>query len=239
MVNLNRTLSKNWFSGFISVAVAALSFGIASTAFGQFDEYAPAADAWYQFSDHSTSVAQCGYDCPSAIARCWGANCNLGNYAAGVRHSAAMLRHRELPPGNMGLHFPYQANQMYYYRRPYNSFHVPTHVGESRNSSAQSTFGQSLGYSNQIFERIHQSSEQYHDAVHGGETEKDGLLEFVDWKKHQQSRLNWEANPRHYSGNYSGQRDRAYPYSNEEVMHRRSNFIPATALRQNRAPQRR
>ena len=117
----------------------------------------------------------------------------------------------------MGLHFPYQANQMYYYRRPYNDIHVPTHVGESKDSPAQSTFGRNLGYSNQIFERVHEAGEEYHEAQQGGGIENDGLLEFVDWNKHRQSRLNWEATPR-YQSEYH---DDSFPFFNQEVMNRK------------------
>lgn len=131
-----------------------------------------------------------------------------------------VLRNPETPPGNMGLHFPYQANQMYYYRRPYNDIHVPTHVAESQDSPSQSTFGRGFGYSNQVFERAHETAEQYHNALQrrGGGIEKDGLLEFVDWAEHRQSRLNWEAIPRYNSGH----QDYSFPSLNEEVMNRKS-----------------
>ena len=149
---------------------------------------------------------------------------NLAGYVSGVRSSAAILRHRDTPPGNMGLRFPYQANQMYYYRRPYNDYHVPTHVRESQDSPAQSTFGRNLGYSNQIFEHVHSTAAEYHESHlrQGGGIEKDGILEFVDWPEHRQSRLTWQETPRYQRA----PRDGSYPYLNEEVRNQRANGPP-------------
>jgi len=109
-----------------------------------------------------------------------------GGALASARQNVATLVHRETPPGNLGLHFPYTATQMYYYRRPYNDFHVAQHLGESRDSPAQSTLGQGLGYSSQIFEQVHNATEGYYNSQYGTELDKDGLLEFVDWRDHRQ-----------------------------------------------------
>lgn len=196
-----RTLLRNSFQRIVFAITGVIAIGLASVSLGQF---------------HESGAVPCG-GCQGHVARCGLGNCSLAGYAAGVRDSAAILRHRETPPGNMGLHFPYHANQMYYYRRPYNDYHVPTHVEESRNSSAQSSFGGNLGYSNQIFEQAHSAAEEYHNSLSFGEAEEDGLLEFVDWTKHRQSRLNWESIPRYHSE----QQSNPYPYLNEEVMNQR------------------
>jgi len=216
MIKQNKTLPRIWFLRMVGVAVGIASIGISSLAVAQFVEPG---------SEWADSYPRAGYasqyrceNCQPEVHGCVAGDCRLGLFARG-RGNVALLRHRETPPGNMGLHFPYQVNQMYYYRRPYNSFHVPTHVEESKHSSAQSSFGESLGYSNQVFELVHQTTEQHHDARYGGETEKDGLLEFVDWTQHRQSRLNWEAIPKYHSD----YRDGSYPLMNEEVMNRRSN----------------
>ena len=196
-----RRLLRNSFQRIVFAVTGTIAIGMASVSLGQF---------------HESGAVPCG-GCQGHVARCGLGNWSLAGYAAGVRDSAAILRHRETPPGNMGLHFPYQANQMYYYRRPYNDIHVPTHVRESKDSPAQSTFGRNLGYSNQIFERVHEAGEEYHEAQQGGGIENDGLLEFVDWNKHRQSRLNWEATPR-YQSEYN---DDSFPFFNEEVMNRK------------------
>jgi len=150
----------------------------------------------YQFDE---DVAQCGCDQspPGKIRNglpCGTHRAKVCGVVSGVKRSAAMLSHRESPTGDMSLHFPYQATQMYYYRRPYNHHHVPIHVQESNNSSARSSVGENLGYSNQIFDQAHELVEAYLNSE-GLKVDEDGLLEYVDWKKHQQDRLAWEAKP--------------------------------------------
>lgn len=120
----------------------------------------------------------------------------VGELVSGIKQTAAILGHRESPTGNMGLHFPYQATQMYYYRRPYNHHHVPSHLGESRHRTAAGSLGESFGYSNQIFDQAHEWVEAHLNSQ-GLENNRDGLLEYVDWKTHYQKRLVWEAEPDH------------------------------------------
>lgn len=216
------SLLENWVQRICVALLAAISFGIPSIAQGQFAGQASL------ITSHSDYVSQCGCQtCPTvaagARAPCQGCNGKVGALVSGVKRNAAMLSHRETPPGNMGLHFPYQATQMYYYRRPYNDFHVPPHIDESRSGPNQSTFGDRLGYSNQIFDQVHKSSEEYHNAQYGAELEKDGLLEFVDWKGHQQKRLIWEAAPRYQSEH----RNAPYPPLDEEVRNRGS--VPSSS----------
>ena len=215
---------RNLFQRVIFSVTGVLAIGVSSVSLAQFHESDFYSTGSYLDSCQSSGCEIASHEC----AGCQATSARLGGgkiagYVSGVRYNAAILKHRETPPGNMGLHFPYQANQMYYYRRPYNDFHVPMHVGESKDSPARSTFGENLGYSNQIFERAHEAAEQYHEAqaTSGGGIEKDGLLEFVDWRKHRQSRLNWEATPRYHSD----YQDDSYPYLNEEVKNQRTDRV--------------
>lgn len=141
-----------------------------------------------------------------------------GGVVAGVKQTAAMLSHRETPLGDMSLHFPYQATHMYYYRRPYNDYHVQRHLDQSKDSPARSSLGENLGYSNQIFEQAHESVEVYLNSE-GLELEEDGLLEYADWKQHQQDRLIWES-PHRYHADAEGlslpTEDLALPLEDEE-----------------------
>jgi hypothetical protein len=131
---------------------------------------------------------------------------------AGVKQSAAMLSHRETPLGDMGLHFPYHATQMYYYRRPYNDHHVRRQLEQSLGSLGYSALGGNLGYSNQVFQDAHQSVEGYLNSE-GIKLEEDGLLEYTDWKQHQLNRLTWETPPRYQAD----AEDLSLPMEEEEV----------------------
>lgn len=149
-----------------------------------------------QFSD-DIAQCECSESSPGKIRSgvlCRKHNGKVCGIVSGVKQNVAMLSHRESPTGNMSLHFPYRATQMYYYRRPYNYQHVPTHLQESEMSAARSLIGNNLGYSNQIFDQAHESVEAYLNTE-GLQIDKDGLLEYVDWKDHQQDRLAWEAKP--------------------------------------------
>lgn len=164
---------------------------------------------------------------------CQGKGRRIGGVVAGVKQSAAMLSHRETPLGDMGLHFPYQATQMYYYRRPYNSHHVPRQLNQSQGSTALSAFGKDLGYSNQIFEEAHQSVEGYLNSE-GIKLEEDGLLEYADWKQHQLGRLTWETPPRYHAE----AQDPSFPVENEEpeeaLIEKAGNRV--SFVRRDRAP---
>ena len=210
-MKINQTQTRNWVRR-IAIAAVSVLIGGAAIAHGQCTDCA----GGYQSSFPRCQLGRHLLTGQQGLAG------GAGGFLEGAKQNAALLRHRETPPGNMGLHFPYNATQMYYYRRPYNDFHVPTHVSESRHGATRSTFGRGLGYSNQIFEQVHKSTEQYYNSYHGSELDKDGLLEFVDWRDHQQQRRIWESMPRYHSE----YRDGSLPYSNEEVMDRKSKDNP-------------
>jgi len=186
-MKINKIETRNWLRGIGIATVSTLLISISVIANGQCTQ----CDVGFR-----DCASRCQLGAAHQLAGRRGLAGGGRGALAGARQNVALLAHRETPPGNMGLHFPYNATQMYYYRRPYNDFHVPMHLGESRDGPAQSTFGQGLGYSNQIFEQ------------------KDGLLEFVDWRDHRQERQIWESTPRYHSE----YRDDSYPTINEEVM---------------------
>lgn len=200
MVNKNKALRRT-LGNLIGVTVIALVWiGTSFAAHGQWREDASTV------SFQSSEFAACGCD----GAKLGGFSRRSSGRRVGpvsrAKQNVALLSHRETPPGNMGLHFPYQATQMYYYRRPYNDYHVPGHLAESKGSPAESTLGENLGYSNHIFEEAHESAELYF-GKEIPENEVDGLLEYVDWQEHQQQRLNWEGAPNYHVE----QREQAFP----------------------------
>ena len=210
----NKIQPQNWFRRIGIAAVSTLLISISGIAHGQCTQ----CDVDYRNCRFSDCGSRCqGGGCHGLAGQRGLAGGGVGALA-GAKQNVALLAHRETPPGNMGLHFPYNATQMYYYRRPYNDYHVPTHLGESRDGNAQSTVGKGLGYSHQIFEQVHDSTEQYYNSQHGTELDRDGLLEFVDWRDHREQRQIWESTPRYHSE----YRDDSYPAMNEEVMNRNS-----------------
>jgi hypothetical protein len=222
MVNAKTICWKTWAQRVGFAAIAVLCAG--ASVFAQehlVEEGSP--DVSYQCSNCED---QCECDQRKAIG---GLSRPLGgkvcNWISGVKHNATMLGQREAPRGDMSLHFPYQLTQMYYYRRPYNHQHVPSHLAEPKGSPDQSTLGENLVYSNQIFEQAHESAEAYF-SVQNQELEKDGLLEHVDWRKHQQERLKWEAAP----GRQMEPSDQSFSAHDSDTLNR-----SATDLRRSRS----
>lgn len=177
--------------------IALVSIGTSLVAQGQWED-----GAYLSASFETEELAACGCDEAGSSTYSDYSSRNTRRRSGPVsraKQNVAFLHHRETPPGNMGLHFPYQATRLYYYRRPYNDHHVPGHLVESKGSPAESALGEHLGYSNHIFEQAHESAElQFEAGV--SEHQEDGLLEYVDWRSHQQQRLNWEASPSYDAG---------------------------------------
>ena len=208
MVNKNKVLRRTLGKLTGVTVIALVRIGTSFAAHGQWVE-----DASSIVSFQSSDFAACG--CGEATLSGFSSR-NLGRRSGPIsraKQNAALLRHRETPPGNMGLHFPYQATQLYYYRRPYNDYHVPGHLAESKGSPAESMLGENLGYSNHIFEQAHEAAEIYFDTG-VREHEEDGLLEYVDWRSHQQQRLNWEAPPSYHAE----QRAQPFPSTDHEPL---------------------
>lgn len=192
MVNTNKTFRRTLGQPFGVTVIALVWIGTSLVAQGQWVE-----DAFPDVSFESSELAACGCQEVTLCGLLHRNNGKRNGLCSRAKQNVALLSHRETPPGNMGLHFPYQATQMYYYRRPYNDYHVPGHLAESKGSPAESALGENLGYSNHIFEQAHESAELYFDAgvsEHG----EDGLMEYVDWRNHQQQRLDWEATPTYH-----------------------------------------
>lgn len=100
--------------------------------------------------------------------------------------AARELLRKEQPALNMHQRFPYHAMEMSYYRRPYNAHKV----NEQRYQSA--TLMPQRPYGNQMYSQLHKMTEEFTQAEGGADLPKDGYLEYVDWEKHRQQRLNWE-----------------------------------------------
>jgi len=224
MSNTNKTIWILWAWRIAFTAFATLWIGNSALAQVELVEQLPyETETLYESVD---GAAKCGCDqSPPRNIRsglpCRTHRGKICGVVSGVKHSAAMLSHRESPTGDMGLHFPYQATQMYYYRRPYNHLHVPIHVQESNQSAARSVIGENLGYSNQIFDQAHELAEAYLNSE-GLEVDKDGLLEYVDYKKHQQDRLAWEAKPEYEAEQRTEQRVILAPADDEEGLNNKT-----------------
>ncbi|WP_436716304.1 hypothetical protein U8335_01485 [Roseiconus lacunae] len=113
------------------------------------------------------------------------------------------------PPGTLVRRLPYDAMQMDYYHRPYHGYDVPAHYAASSPHRTESITPEKPAIKNPYrtsqLETIYRSveskvlrSEARSVRRAAAETvaerlQKDRPLEFVDWKAHEQARLQWEA----------------------------------------------
>jgi len=137
--------------------------------------------------------SECGGNCASSCPSCRSqrrAAKHLEKYGE-PKITLGELWRREMPSGTQSLHFPYQAEKLYYYRHPYNS----SAIQQAR--SNQGMLFQQYGnpyphpgqpYHSNVFEGVYQS----HANNHYGTVES-RTLEFVDWQKHQNAKATWEA----------------------------------------------
>jgi hypothetical protein len=102
------------------------------------------------------------------------------------------VRNRELPAGDMSSRFPSQAQQLYYYHRPYGREHVSAE--SMMNTPSQNP---SNPYSNWQTESLHRQTQQDLTQFSMGQSERDlvedGYLEFADWRTHQKARQESES----------------------------------------------
>ncbi|MCA9138865.1 MAG: hypothetical protein KDB00_18970 [Planctomycetales bacterium] len=104
------------------------------------------------------------------------------------------------PPGTLCPRYPYETFRMYYYRRPYNASHLEQHMTDTNRVNPSNDIPYASPWFSEIYKRI--ETESVEERLSGGRSDpetkrdllvKDKVLEFVDWKRHRQARLQWES----------------------------------------------
>ena len=176
------------------VSAASLMLLVAGAHGQQFEPYA--SEGFANFSSSVSSPTVSSYDsAPPCEHGCGGfPDCRAGGCRGQSHLTIRDMWQREYAAGDEPQHFSYDTRRLYYYRRPYNMYHV-----RQARSSNRTTFGfngqQALARSHyqaraEIFASVNRELKdrytQSHEEIEGGH------LEYVDWKEHQDAKKMWK-----------------------------------------------
>ncbi len=125
---------------------------------------------------------------------CGESDCRFGGCRGESHLTIRDMWQREYAAGNEPQHFSYDTRRMYYYRRPYNTYHVREARSLDKTTvgfDGQHVRGRSHYQSRaEIFASVNREVEARYDRSY--EEIEDGQLEYVDWEDHQDAKKTWQ-----------------------------------------------
>lgn len=142
----------------------------------------------------STAAQHFDYEAVPYEHGCGESACRFGGCRGASHLTIRDMWQREYAAGDEPQHFSYDTRRLYYYRRPYNMYHIREARSLDKTTigfNGQHVPGRSHYQSRaEIFASVNREVEARYDRSY--EEIEDGQLEYVDWEEHQVAKKTWQ-----------------------------------------------